>query len=136
MRAHEVYSDQWDDCLSRFSRIYRGKQMTLDTVGGAVGAACAARDVPLGAVGLMGDAEGVPQLMVRAGRPTLPQAVFHILRPVRLWLSEGGRSAAAELQVRAADGSLTLLRIDRDHAEGESNWADRMPHFQRQEAMV
>ena len=112
MPAHEVRSDQWDDCLSRFSRAYRGKSMTLDRVGGSAGLACSAQDVPFSAVGLAGDVEGVPQLIVTAGRPAMTEAVFRIRRPARLWLREGGRSADAELQIRAADGSLTCVRID------------------------
>ena len=113
MRTHEIPVDQWEPFLWQFSEVNQGVTVTVERLSKEYGEQTIAAHLPL--IGLNPDhSTGQERIQISAGDDVDAHVSHSVLHPshVRLAHEEAGQPVA--LQIESADGSVTLVRFERD----------------------
>jgi hypothetical protein len=110
MLTTEIPRTHWSNFFDKFSKQHEGWIVTLEVLGGDIGAQEAVARLPL--VGISAELQGPAsrlEIMV-GGRP---EAHFtHIISmPKRVWLKQPEEAAHEAVEIESADGTTTLVHF-------------------------
>lgn len=108
MNTKHVPSSQWRTTLDELSRTYEGMPVSLEIVGGDVGAEEQVRDQPL--KGITFDSTGVNVLIEKTDGIHLDH---HVAKPQMLRVVETDEGAVVAVEIEADKGMYSLVTFDR-----------------------
>jgi hypothetical protein len=112
MQTQEVLAEEWSSFFDRFSRMYKDKRVTVETMGKDVGVQANARDMPL--MGITAEprdgARGDRKIEIMVGDSPHAHVIHVITRPYRVRVAEWNDGYSAALQIETEDDWTTLLR--------------------------
>jgi hypothetical protein len=112
MQTREVPTHEWVPFLDDFSRRHQGEPVTVEVFDRELGAQREMRSMPL--IGVSVDLkDGTEQIEVIAGDEPRSHLMHAIAKPARVHLASSEAGADQALQIESADGSTTLVRLDR-----------------------
>lgn len=101
MRTKQILTNDWRRTLDTLSRSYDGALVSLEIVGGDVGAEEEFRDQPLR--GITSDRSGVTVQIASLDH--------HVARPQKLRIVESEEGAVMAIEIEDADGMHSFLRF-------------------------
>ena len=109
--TREIPRNEWSAFFDSFSRLHQGWLVTIEALGGDIGAQVEARELPLQGVSadLKGENESVISIMAGSG----PQhhVTHNISAPTKVMLQQNEEGADEALEIESADKTITLLRF-------------------------
>lgn len=106
MQTRQIPVAQWRSTLDDLSRTYDGMLVSLEVIGGDVGAEEEVRDQPLR--GITSDRTGVTVQIEKAGGIHLDH---HVARPQKLRIVETDEGAVLAVEIEAYGGFHSLVRF-------------------------
>lgn len=106
MQTKLIHAPDWRQTLDSLSRSYHGALVSLEIVGGEVGAEEEVRDQPLG--GITSDPAG---MTVQIERPDGLHLDHHVAHPEALRIVETDEGAVMAIEIEDVDGMHSLLRF-------------------------
>lgn len=110
MPTQDIPIEDWNSFFAMFSRQHEGWRVTVEILGGYVGACLEAREMPL--VGVTAEVKGRNRIVAIILEGKDSEHLTHIVsdpKYVRLQQTEEGAHEA--LAIESADGATTLLRF-------------------------
>ncbi|HEY0378950.1 MAG TPA: DUF5335 family protein [Pyrinomonadaceae bacterium] len=111
MATREIPRDEWVEFFDGFSHQHEGWLVTVEVLGGELGAQVEARELRLGGISadLKGDDEDAISIMV--GETPDDHVTHTITRPTHVSLEQTQEGANEALQIESGEGVTTLLRF-------------------------
>jgi hypothetical protein len=106
MQTRQIDSANWRRTLDGLSRSYEGALVSLEIVGGEVGAETECREQPLR--GITSDSSGVTVQIEKEGGIRLDH---HVTRPQKLRVVETEDGAVIAVEIEDAEGLHSLVRF-------------------------
>lgn len=106
MQTKQIETADWRQTLDALSRSYDGALVSLEIVGGEVGAEEEIRDQPLR--GITADRSGMTVQIERPGRLHLDH---HVPHPTALRIVETDEGAVMAIEIEDTEGMHSLLRF-------------------------
>ena len=106
MQTVEVQPARWSGALAEFSAIHEGWLVSIDILDPGIGAQPEVHDLPL--IGVVAEPDTIT---ISAARADAGQITHTIHSPTRVWIELTDNGAEAAMQIEAADGTKTILRL-------------------------
>jgi hypothetical protein len=114
MRMREILHEQWQPFFNDFTQLHQGEHVNVETMeGGDFGVNSRCCDLPLvGVVSARPKTGGDEWIEVIAGASPESHATHWIAKPSKVQLAEEENGLAVALQIKSADGSITMIRFE------------------------
>jgi hypothetical protein len=111
MKTREIARDEWPEFFDRFSRQHGGWLATLEIFGSEIGAQVEERELAFeGIVDEWDEVQG-NEIVIMIGAKADDHITHSISRPTQVSLEQTDEGADAALAIKAADGTMALLRF-------------------------
>ena len=118
MQTLEIQPARWSRALEEFSVIHEGWLVSVDVISPSLGAQPELANLPLmGVVAEVGSTRGAV-VTIAAGMLDGQQITHTINAPTRIYIERTDQGADVAMEIEAADGTKTILRLKTPvHAE-------------------
>jgi hypothetical protein len=112
MVTQEVRKDEWPHFMDEFSRLHRDEIASVEVIGPDLGLQPEAQSLPF--VGITAEKAGSEKDSIALFLGTEPEDhVSHrISEPIHLWLKSAEDRMRDALEIEAADGTKTILKLE------------------------
>lgn len=110
MPTREIPREEWVAFFDQFSRQHRGTAVTIEVISDEIGAQVEAKMLPFEGIGAdLKDRENRIEIAVA----DLPDhRITHaVIAPAGVWLKQTDEGSDEALEIKAADGAITLVRL-------------------------
>ncbi len=111
MPTAEIEKRNWLAFFDGFSRQHEGWLVTLEVFDQAIGAQPEARDLTFEGISVSAGNDAPESIAINLGKEPEDHVTHAIANPARVWLQQSSAGANEALEIEAADGARTLLRI-------------------------
>jgi len=112
MQTLEIQPARWSRALEEFSVIHEGWLVSVDVISPSLGAQPELANLPLmGVVAEVGSTRGAV-VTIAAGMLDGQQITHTINAPTRIYIERTDQGADAAMEIEAADGTKTILRLN------------------------
>lgn len=111
MSTEEMEKSRWQSFFDAFSRQHEGWLVTLEVFDEAIGAQPEAREIIFEGISVSSQNGEPESIAINLGKKPDEHITHSIANPARVWVQQTSGGANEALEIEAADGTRTLLRI-------------------------
>ena len=109
MQTVEIRREGWPQALAQFSAAHDGSLVSVDVLGSELGAQPQIHDLPL--VGVVAEPQHGGNVTIAVAASGIDQMTHLVQSPARIWIERTDSGADVALQIEAAEGTKTIVRL-------------------------